>query len=108
MTVYPILELASFMNLSAIEDEVLGRCASDYEAPHTIAGDIARDLARRVSEDEVRTAFLSLAAMGLVQAYRFEMPSNRYVSISGAEASREQEPWFLITTQGRKVADEPS
>lgn len=96
------------MNLSAIEDEALGRCADDYEAPHTIAGDITRDLGRPVSEPEVRAAFLSLAAMGLVQAYRFDVSSNRYVSISSANASRENEPWFLITVEGRKVADEAS
>ena len=91
------------MNLSAIEDEVLGRCASDYEAPHTIAGDITRDIGRQVSEDEVRAAFLSLASMGLVQSYVFEPSRGDYVPMSPSDASLQHEVWFLITADGRKT-----
>ena len=100
--------LASFMNLSAIEDETLGRCADDYEAPHTIAGDITRDLGRPVSELEVRAAFFSLAEKGLVQAYRFDTSSNHWVAISPIDASREEAAWYFISAEGRRVQDEPS
>lgn len=31
---------------NAFYDDVLGRVADDYEAPHTIAGDLSRDLNR--------------------------------------------------------------
>ena len=96
------------MNLSAIEDEALGRCADDYEAPHTIAGDITRDLGRPVSEPEIRAAFLSLAEKGLVQAYHFETSSNRWVAISPADASREEAAWYFISAEGRRVQDEAS
>jgi len=93
------------MSLSAIEDEVLGRCADDYEAPHTVASDIARDLGRPISEAEVREAFLSLALAGLVQAYVFEASSSRYVPISATEAARREAAWFMINTAGRKLCE---
>jgi hypothetical protein len=96
------------MKLPAMEDEVLGRCADDYEAPHTIAGDISRDLHREVTEAEVRAAFLSLASKELVQAYVVDRATNRYVPISGAVAERDHHAWFFITAKGRALADEAS
>jgi len=82
------------MSATALETEVLSRVAEDYEAPHTIAGDIARDLERSISEAEVLTALLSLARSGLVQAYVYEPSSQRYRAISASEASAAQDPWF--------------
>ena len=72
---------------ATFEYEVLGRCGNDYEAPHTIAGDLARDLQRPIAEVEVLAAFLSLAAKGLVQAYVFEDSTSRYVPVSSTTAS---------------------
>src|SRR5258708_3989376 len=46
---------------TSFEDEVLGRISSDYEAAHTNADDIARDLKRPVTQAEVLAALLSLA-----------------------------------------------
>lgn len=89
------------MSISAFEGEVLGRCGSDYEAPDTIANDIARDLKRPVTEAEVRAAFLSLASKGLVQAYVFEPSTSRYVPISSAAASRDEAAWFMTNAEGR-------
>jgi hypothetical protein len=85
------------MTASAFEDAVLDMCGNDYEAPHTIAGDLARELARQVSEPEVRQALLSLASKGLVQAYVLEARSSRYVPVSSAVASETQEAWFMAT-----------
>ena len=81
---------------SAFELEVLGWVAEDYEAPHTIAGDIARELGRSVSEAEVRTALLGLARQGLVQAYVFEAGENRYRPVSFTEAQAAAEAWFMV------------
>jgi hypothetical protein len=93
------------MNVSAFESEVLDRCGNDYEAPHTIANDLARDLKRPVTESEVRAAFLSLASGGLVQAYVFEGSTNRYVPISSAAAVHESGAWF-ISKVGRGASNE--
>jgi len=82
------------MSGGAIESEVLERCRDDFEAPHTIASDIARDLGRPVTESEVRAAFLSLASKGLVQAYTFETLSSRPVPISSADAVHTDAAWF--------------
>ena len=86
-----------------MQDEVLGRCADDYEAPHTIAGDIARKLGRPIPEAEVLAAFLSLASIGLVQSYVFEASDGSYVPISVAEASQQDAVWFMISAEGRKT-----
>ena len=45
------------MRATEFQMEVLGRVADDYEAIHTIRGDMERDLARPVSEEEVASAF---------------------------------------------------
>ena len=79
------------------EEEVLGFVCDDYEAPHTIAIDIARELGRPITEVEVRTALLALAAKGQVQAYVFEKASNRYIPISSYAASHEPDAWFMAT-----------
>ena len=83
------------MNASALEAEVLSRIAEDYEAPHTIAGDIARDLKHPVSEAEVLVALLSLARGGSAQAYVYDAKGQRYRPISAAEAQAEKDPWFM-------------
>jgi hypothetical protein len=80
----------------AFEHEVLDRCGNDFEAPHTIVLDLTRDLGRPVTESEVRAAFLSLAAKGLVQAYTFEASTSRYVPISSVEATHADAPWFTV------------
>jgi len=85
------------MNANALETEVLSRIAEDYEAAHTIAGDIARDLKRPVSEAEVLKALLSLAHGGLAQAFVYEANGQRYRPIDAAEAARVKEPWFMVT-----------
>jgi hypothetical protein len=80
---------------SALELEVLSRVAEDYEAAHTITGDIARDLKRSISEAEVRQALLALARGGLVQAYLYDASAQRYRTISPTEAEAAKEPWFM-------------
>ncbi len=91
------------MSHNAIEDEVLERCADDYETPHTIAGDIAQKLGRQISEEEVRAAFLSLAYNGLVQSYVFEASLGSYLPISAAVAAKQETAWFMISAQGQKL-----
>jgi len=80
---------------SAFELEVLEWVAQDYEAPHTIAGDIARELGRAVPDDEVRAALLELASRGLVQAFVFESGENRYRPVAAAEAQAAADVWFM-------------
>jgi hypothetical protein len=85
---------------SSFELEVLGWVADDYEAPHTIAADIARELKRPVSEAQVRAALLALAQKGMVQAYVYEPSSQRYRPISHGEAEAAKEPWFMTAATG--------
>ncbi len=85
---------------SAFELEVLGRVADDYETPHTIAGDIARDLKRAVSEAEVRDALLALARGGLVQAYIYDATGEQYRTVTPAEAQSAKDPWFMSNSAG--------
>jgi hypothetical protein len=83
--------------LTALEREVLSRVGDDYEAAHTIASDIVRDLGHSVSEAEVNQALLALARAGAVQAYLYDPTAGRYRTVSAAEAEASKEAWFMTT-----------
>ena len=85
------------MEKSSVEEVVLGFVCDDYEAPHTIASDIARELGRPIGEAEVRHALLALAANGRVQTFAFDKKANRYLPISSSNASQEPNAWFMAT-----------
>lgn len=85
---------------STFELEVLAYVADDYETPHTLAEDIARELNRPIAEAEVLTALLALAKSGLVQAYVYDQDSRHYRPISAHDARKEHEPWFMATAEG--------
>ena len=80
--------------------EVLGFIGNDYEAPHTIAGDLSRALGRVVPEAEVRAALEDLALKGWAQAFVFEPSTSRYVPIEAAEVKGRESPWFMATPEG--------
>jgi len=86
------------MNQRGFEQEVLEFVRDDYEAPQTVVSDIARELGRPVSEQEVRSALLALTVSGQVQAYAFESTKGRYVPIASADAAKEQGVWFKATS----------
>ncbi|MGH7604122.1 MAG: hypothetical protein ACRENK_09020 [Gemmatimonadaceae bacterium] len=86
---------------STFELEVLEYVADDYEAPHTIAGDISNALKLTIAEADVRLALLALAHNGLVQAYTYDAERERYSPISASEAQASQDPWFMATPAGR-------
>ena len=86
---------------SAFELEVLDHVSDDYEAPHTIAGDISKALNRTISEADIRLALLALASNGLVQAYAYDAERKRYSPISASEAQASQDPWFMAAPAGR-------
>ena len=91
------------MTPQSLDDEVLARCADDFETSHTIAGDIAQKLGRQISEEEVRAAVLSLAYNGLVQSYVFEASLGSYLPISAADAAKRETASFMISAEGRKL-----
>jgi hypothetical protein len=93
-------ELAGMDDRASFELEVLGMVADDYEAPHTISSDLARELGRPVAEGDVRTALLALVEQGLVQAYVYEPSSRRYRSIPAADARSTKEVWFMVNASG--------
>ena len=88
-------------NHSTFELEVLGFVAADYEAPHTIAGDIARELQRPTTEAEVLAALLALARTGMVQSYVYDSGGSRYRPITPQKAASAKEPWFMATAAGK-------
>jgi len=83
------------MNQGALENSVLDMCGNDFEAPHTVAGDLSRQLGHPINESEVRAAMLALASKGQLQAYVFESSSSRYVPISSAAAMERNDTWFM-------------
>ena len=96
------------MNQSAFAIEVLGMLGNDYEAPKTLASDLARELGRDVSEAEVRAVLENLALRGLAQAFVFEPSTGRYVPIEAAEVKGQESPWFNATPEGMAAYDTAS
>jgi len=88
------------MSLSAFEREVLGRVSDDYEAVHTIRGDLARDLGRLVSDEEVASALLGLVRSGLVDAFVYDHATAEFRRVE-AEKSPVDDLWFHTNQAGR-------
>jgi len=80
--------------------DVLGRVADDYEAVHTIRGDLERDLGRSVPHSEVASALLHLAELGLVDTFVFDPALGNYRKANSGSASA-SEVWFYISAVGR-------
>jgi len=88
------------MSVTEFELEVLGRIADDYEAIHTIRGDMERDLGRAVSEEEVASALIALVAVGYVDAFSYDSTSSKYQRVP-VETRSVSELWFFINQVGR-------
>jgi hypothetical protein len=95
-------------NVDHFELDVLDWVLVDYEAPHTIAAEIGRELQIPVQEAEsrVKDTLIRLAERGLVQAYVYQASTHRYESITPGEARLAAEPWFLATEAGETYLDE--
>lgn len=88
------------MHATEFQMEVLGRVADDYEAIHTIRGDMERDLARPVSEKEVGSALLGLVALGFVDCFVYDAANTKYQRVA-VETHAVEKLWFLISKLGR-------
>jgi hypothetical protein len=83
----------------SFNDEVLDRVANDYEAPHTIVADLARDLGREVTEQEVLQALLALAISARVQAFVHDTTKHDYVSLAVDDVASHKSLWFKAKKQ---------
>ena len=90
---------------SEFQVEVLGRVLDDYEAVHTIRGDIERDLGRAVSEQEVGAALLQLIARGWLDCFIYDAGNSNYQKVA-VEASSIDRLWFLVSPTGLRRYDE--
>lgn len=90
------------MQPNAFERQVLAWCGDDYEAPHTIAADMARELEVAVTEDDVRAAMLALADQGLLQAYVYDRSVQAWAAISPGRAHSDESAWFMCSDAGRR------
>ena len=70
------------MAISEFDLAVIGWVGNDYEAVSTILEDIARDLQRPVSEDELVASLLALHREGLVDAFVWDSISSQYCKTS--------------------------
>jgi hypothetical protein len=91
---------AKATSVNAFELDVLGRLFYDYEAVHTIRGDMERDLGRTVLSSEVEAALFHLVEDGFAEAYRYDPHGARYRKVS-LVASSVTDSWFLISPVGR-------
>ena len=96
------------MNPNEIELEVLEWLTSNHEAPHTIAGDIGRELGRSVEEAEILRALVTLAHAGLVASYIFDKTSSTYQQVDLSSMLTPNDVWFRATTFGQPACDATS
>jgi|GEM_PF-3382247 len=82
-------------SLSDFQKEVLNRISDDFEAAHTITGDISRDAGKEVSEADVLAALLSLVEAGLASAFQYNEVTQTYEQMDGSQAASLAEPWFF-------------
>jgi hypothetical protein len=86
--------------MDAFDLDVFGCVGNDYEAIHTIRGELERDLGRRVYAEEVAAALLRLASQGFVDAFEFDPTVNSYRRVAPS-AYAPNELWFLMNARGR-------
>ena len=86
--------------MSPFELDVLGSVADDYEAVHTVRGDLERDLGRPISVQEPSSALVHLVELGFVDAFVFDSGIRNYrrVDLSAGPVSA---LWFYISSGGR-------
>ena len=71
--------------------------------PHTIAGDISRELKRTITEPDVLAALKALTGAGLVQPFIFDETKKAYRSTELGSAPDEK-LWFMATKAGKSHA----
>ena len=91
------------MTLSDFEIQVLEFVANDYEALHTIQGDLARDLQREVSGEELGAALVKLALSGLVRSFSYGAENGKFQQIAAPDGTSVAKCWFLISDPGKEA-----
>ena len=86
--------------LSNFELVVLGYVADDYEAVHTIRGDLERDLGRTIADEDLFTALANLARAGLVDTFEYNPIAKTYSKISPSAVANGSQFWFLANPTG--------
>jgi hypothetical protein len=79
--------------------DVLGSIGNDYEAIHTIRGDLERDLGRSVASEEVGVSLCRLVELGFADAFQFDAATGMYrqVSVAGRDVA---DLWFMMNARG--------
>ena len=91
--------------LTEFEREVLGWLLDDYESPSSIAGDIARELDRPVTEAQVSEALRALVQKGLAEAFRYDKEAEAFERIQ-LSSDTSDDIWYLALPRGRSEVDQ--
>jgi hypothetical protein len=86
--------------VDAFELDVLGAVTNDYEAVHTMRGDLERDLGRPVSDAELSLTLTRLVELGFVDAFVFDSTLGTYRRAKPGEVAP-TELWFFASQAGR-------
>jgi hypothetical protein len=92
--------------LTDFEREVLGWLLDDYESPTSIAGDIARELGRSVTEAEVSETLRVLVQKGLAAAFRYNKEAEAFERIGLSSNMASDGLWYLALARGRSEIDQ--
>lgn len=93
------------MILNALEISVLGWILYDYESPHTISGNVAQDLGRSVTEQEVLEALTALAIHGLATPFNYDASTQSYRKVQINEEKKTNDLWFFASPSGRALSE---
>jgi hypothetical protein len=89
------------MVLTRYESSALNLILDDYEAPNTIANNVAQDLGHFVAEQEVMEALTALTIRGLATAFSYDPSSQSFCVINVEEIKETNNLWFMASSSGR-------
>jgi hypothetical protein len=83
----------------------LSTVMDDYESIESVHNQLCKFLGEVIPEENLFSAFCSLEAQGLVNAYRFSNDNRMMVLISSKTDKVLFDDWFLITDEGRRFVE---
>jgi hypothetical protein len=83
----------------------LSSAMDDYESIESVQDQLCKFLGEIISEEMLFSAFCSLEAGGLVEAYRVGSDNRKMALISSKNGKILADDWFLATDKGRRFVE---
>jgi hypothetical protein len=83
----------------------LSTVMDDYESIESVHDQLCKFLGEVIPEENLFSAFCSLEAQGLANAYRVSDDNRKMVLINSKTNKILSDDWFLITDEGRRFVE---